>query len=104
MERLIKQRNFYRMVLMGLVVYALPFGYFYAVSDLIETLKQPAALHQESSPFVQWLSRNNHDNLMQYLILIAVLFLWEATFQLMKKGFDQSDKRDSTAGNQPAIS
>lgn len=92
MERLTKQRNFYRLFLMGFVVYALPFVYFYAVSDLIETLKQPAGLRQESSPFVQWLYRNNHDNLMQYLILIAILLVWEATFHVMKKSFDKAEK------------
>jgi hypothetical protein len=77
---------------MGVVVYALPFVYFYAVSDLIEALKQPVGLQQEASPFVQWLYRNNEDNLMQYLILLFILLLWEATFLVMKKSFDKSEK------------
>jgi hypothetical protein len=104
MEKPTQPRNFYRLFVMGFVVYALPFVYFYAVSDLIETLKQPAGLRQESSPFVQWLYRNNQDNLMQYLILIAILLVWEATFHVMKKRFDKAEKTTVKAAYRPFAS
>ncbi|MES2731197.1 MAG: hypothetical protein V4714_05590 [Bacteroidota bacterium] len=91
MKTFTKLKKGYERLLMRLVVYGLPFVYFYAIGDLVEELKNPEPIYQDNAFFKQWLSQNNQDNLIQYLILCLLLTIWGILYYLLQRSFNLNE-------------